>query len=257
MLAARFALRSSVNVLDVGSGSGANVRALASLLPEKQHWTLVDNDAAMLASARQALTAWADRARADGETLVLSKDRAEIRIAFRIADLAGDLDSIFGTPADLVTASAFFDLVSEDFARRFVRAVAAQGAVLHSALTYNGVQRWTPHRPDDNRMTAAFHRHQLGDKGFGPALGPMASSFLSDQLQMAGYSVIEGESPWVLDRNDRMLIEELVRGHAFAVADTGAIDGATLEKWVRVVRSGAVVGHTDTFAVPTDRVAIS
>ena len=78
----------------------------------------------------------------------------------------------------------------------------------------------------------------------------MAASHLSDQFRLNGYLVTEGESPWVLGRNDRMLIEELMRGHAMAAADTGLVDAKTLETWVKVQRSGAEIGHTDTFAAP-------
>ena len=62
----------------------------------------------------------------------------------------------------------------------------------------------------------------MRDKGFGPAAGPMAPSHLADQFRLNGYSVLEGESPWDLGRNDRMLIEELVRGHAMAAGETGS-----------------------------------
>lgn len=46
-LAARFALRDSVNVVDLGCGTGSNLRAMAELLPKNQSWTLVDHDPAL------------------------------------------------------------------------------------------------------------------------------------------------------------------------------------------------------------------
>jgi hypothetical protein len=65
-----------------------------------------------------------------------------------------------------------------------------------------------------------------------------------------GYTVLEGESPWVLGRNDRMLLEELQRGYAMAAAETGLVDAKTIEAWIKVQRNAAEVGHTDTFAAP-------
>ena len=47
-----------------------------------------------------------------------------------------------------------------------------------------------------------------------------------------------------------MLIDELVRGHAVAVTETGAVDEKTVVAWVNVSRTAAFVGHTDMFAVP-------
>ena len=53
-----------------------------------------------------------------------------------------------------------------------------------------------------------------------------------------------------LERGDRMLTEELVRSHAVAVSEVGGVDDKTIVSWVNVPRTGALVGHTDTFAVP-------
>ena len=249
-VSARFALRDKISVVDLGCGTGANLRATAPLLPDEQQWTLVDSDPLLIDAARTTLAAWADHYEREGESLRLKKGHATIAVDFRCLHLATDLETALADSPALVTASAFFDLVSEPFIRKLARHCAEMRSAFYTVLTYNGIQRWNPHRPADNQIAGAFHQHQLRDKGFGPAAGPMAASHLSDQFRLNGYLVTEGESPWVLGRNDRMLIEELMRGHAMAAADTGLIDAKTLETWVKVQRSGAEIGHTDTFAAP-------
>ena len=62
-VAARFP--GSMRLLDLGCGSGSNLRGLAPSLGADQCWTLVDWDAALLAHASAALTAWAEDARDD------------------------------------------------------------------------------------------------------------------------------------------------------------------------------------------------
>jgi SAM-dependent methyltransferase len=249
-VSARFALRDTISVVDLGCGTGSNLRATASLLPSIQTWTLIDNDAALLEAARNALPAWADEAETRGTALHLKKAAAQITVEFKTLDLAKGLDEAFeGTPA-LVTASAFCDLVSETFIRDLARKCAEHRSAFYTVLTYNGLQRWSPHRPGDNQIASAFHRHQLRDKGFGLAAGPMAAMHLADQFKLNGHLVLEGDSPWVLGRGDRMLIDELVHGYATAAAETGTVDAKTIETWVKVQRSGAEIGHTDTFAVP-------
>lgn len=249
-VAARFALRDSLSVVDLGCGTGSNLRATAPLLPLLQSWTLVDRDEALLDAARNELCAWADRASRDGPALQLHKGRATIDVTFLTCDLSRELDRALAGHPQLVTASALFDLVSAPFIRKLGKAIAAQHAALYAVLTYNGVQRWSPHRPSDNQMSGAFHQHQLRDKGFGPAAGPMAPDLLADQLRLEGYTVLEGDSPWRLSRGDRMLIEELARGTAMAVADTGTVDTKVIEAWIKCARTAADVGHTDTFGVP-------
>lgn len=247
---ARFALRDDVRVLDLGAGTGANLRATAPLLPKRQTWKLVDREAGLQETARARLIAWADAAEFSGDDLHLQKDGREIHVTFTVADLATETKALLDEPVHLVTASAFFDLASQEYIRDLARAAAERKAAFYAALTYNGQRRWMPHRPADNQMTAAFHRHQLRNKGLGNAAGPLAAAHLADQFRLNGYSVLEGDSSWRLERSERMLIEELVRGHAMAVSETGGVDAKTIVDWVNVPRTGVIVGHTDTFAVP-------
>lgn len=254
-LAAWLMQRASVSVVDLGAGTGANLRAVAPLLPDRQSWTLLDNDPALLEAARRQLCAWAERSERRGDDLVLYKGAAEITVHFRAETLSSNLDQILGAKPDLVTASALFDLLPATVIKALARAIAARRAAFYAVLTYNGLQKWTPHRPADNEMAAAFNRHQMTDKGLGPAAGPMAAAILADQLRLEDYSVLEGESPWRLGQSDRTLIEELQRGHALAVLELKAFDpksadSKTVESWIKVIRSGALIGHTDIFAVP-------
>lgn len=251
-IAARFGTRTSVEVVDLGCGTGANLRATAPLLPQRQRWRLVDNDPALLAAAAETLAGWADDTRRDENALVLAKAGREIIVHFRQCDLSRDLAGALGGPADLVTSSALLDLVSAAFVQRLVAAVASRRAVFHTVLTYNGIQRWRPRHPADNAVTAAFHRHQMRDKGFGPALGPAAPAHLADQLRIAGYSVLEGDSAWRLGPGDARLIDELQAGAAAAVGETRAVDERTLAAWSGMKRTAAEIGHTDTLAFPTD-----
>lgn len=249
-VSAHFTLRDELHILDLASGTGANLRASASLLPKRQIWTLVDHDAELLAAAKARLANWADTSKHCGESIELEKDRREINVTFVVADLARETPSLLDNPWQLVTASAFFDLVSEDYIRSLAKALAARNTAFYAALTYNGLRRWTPHRPADNQMAAAFHRHQMRDKGLGNAAGPLAASLIADQFRLNGYTVLEGDSAWQLERSERMLIEELVRTHAVAVSEIGGIDAKTIVDWIKVPRTGVIVGHTDIFAVP-------
>ena len=108
-----------VTVVDLGCGSGSNLRATAPLLGPEQHWTLVDYEQDLLDAAAERLAAWADGSdRKDGR-LALFKGAKRINVEFRRADIARDLQAALAPGANLVTASALFDLVSADFIGRF------------------------------------------------------------------------------------------------------------------------------------------
>lgn len=251
-LAGRFRDRPAVSVVDLGCGTGSNLRAVAPMLPARQEWRLVDHDPALLAAARERIAAWADSSHPSEGDLIATKDGRTITVTLAQADLAGDLDEPLGATPDLVTAAALFDLASADWIRRLAGAIAGRGATFYTALTYNGLERWFPSHPADADMLTAFHAHQGGDKGFGPSAGPEASNHLADAFASRGYDVHTGESPWRLDRADAALIAELALGVARAVRETGRVPAAAIDAWREARLSGAscLVGHTDLLAVP-------
>jgi hypothetical protein len=250
LLARALGQRGQVEVLDLGCGTGSNLRATAPLLGEEQRWTLVDHDVGLLQAALSRLTQWARYSERRDNQLVLHKDGKCISVRLLRADLAHDLDRVFATTPDLVTASALFDLASPDFISEVAAEVVRSRATFYTVLTYNGKQRWTPKHEADAAMASAFRAHQVRDKGFGEAAGPMAPSLLSAAFDAAGYTVSEGDSAWRLEVGDEALIAELVPGFAKAVHETSLVPEAKIAAWLKVARTGALVGHTDTLALP-------
>jgi hypothetical protein len=98
-------------------------------------------------------------------------------------------------------------------------------------------------------MAAAFRAHQVTDKGFGPAAGPMAPQLLAAAFDAAGYTLSEGDSTWRLEAGDEALIAELVPGFVTAVRETKAVPESSITDWLKIQRTEALVGHTDTLAL--------
>ncbi len=244
--------REEVRVIDLGCGSGANLRATAPALGLQQNWMLVDHDTALLESARARLCAWAERAEATPKGVRLIAQGRDITVRFACADLAHDLESLLADDdaADVVTASALFDLCSGAFVERCVAAIAKRHSAFYTALTFDGRQTWTPAHPADPRMLDAFSAHQQTDKGFGVALGPKAPAALKEAFEGHGYRVAEASSPWQLGVGDQALIHTLSISFADAVAETGLLDHAALADWRQLQRMGALIGHIDTLALP-------
>jgi SAM-dependent methyltransferase len=249
-LTRRLGLRASISVLDMGCGTGSNLRATAPLLGPEQHWTLVDKDEDLLEAALTRLSTWAAHAERNGNRLLLRKHGKRITVRFACADLARDLEQVLDSGADLYTASALFDLVSDDFIATLASEIARRRAAFFTVLTYNGLQRWTPKHEADAALASAFRSHQARDKGFGVAAGPIAPALLSAAFDEAGYAVSEGDSVWRLSAGDEMLIEVLAAGFAAAVSETRLMSDAKLRDWLAVSRTDALVGHTDTLALP-------
>lgn len=245
--------KETICLVDLGCGGGSNLRGFALALPQRrQHWTLVDYDPALLAAARSALSDWAQEATMQGDILTLKKDGRVIDVAFWQADLSGGIDHVLDDNVDLVTAAAFFDLVSAGWIGSVARTLKSRALPLYTVLIYDGREAWVPPHPADEAVNAAFNTHQLGDKGFGPAAGPGAAKALADALSAQGFTVTTGDSPWLLDDTSRQLVSELATGIAGAAVETGRVTGETAQDWLKAHRNfkTCTIGHTDLFAAP-------
>ncbi|MCB5274077.1 hypothetical protein BJG92_01604 [Arthrobacter sp. SO5] len=251
-MAAHFAARAHVSVVDLGCGSGSNLRGTAQFLPDHQSWRLVDYDAQLLTWARERLVDWADDSRSEGALLRLRKDNKRIDVSFAEADLTRELTQVLTPAPDLVTAAALFDLVSEPWLELFTAALSAAGLPLYTVLSYDGRQEWQPAHPQDGRVLRAFNSHQQWDKGFGPATGPRASAVLAGLLAARGYAVHTAGSPWLLGPEDSGLRGELATGIAAAAQETKDLTAEEAADWLAVRREPghATIGHSDIFATP-------
>lgn len=247
---AHFAEREALTIVDLGCGTGSNLRGLAGELPPRQRWHLIDGDPALLERARKDLADWAETARPNADGLELHKDGRVIEVRFECADLTvRDLD-FADVGAELVTAAALFDLVSEDWLERLVARLAARKLPIYAVLNYDGEAEWLPAAPLDGRVIAAFNRHQRGDKGFGPALGPASSEALAQLLRQHGYTYGAGTSPWVLGPAHAALIRALTDGFATAAGEIEPARRAEFAAWAqaRATAETVRIGHRDIFA---------
>ncbi|MEP7313171.1 MAG: class I SAM-dependent methyltransferase [Pseudomonadota bacterium] len=239
-LVAELPVPRAARIVDLGSGTGANLRYLAPQLGREHHWLLVDNDAAL-----QAATVAACRG---------TSVRGDVEL--RLLDLAQGLNRLDFAAADLVTGAALLDLVSSGWFDALAARCHAARAHLLFALNYNGQIALAPEDPDDAWVGERVNEHQLGDKGFGPALGPTATQYAQRRLQALGYVVHIETSNWRLGEDDLLLQERLIAGWADAAAELSHGDRPRLHAWLQRrlahVASGAsriVVGHHDLLAL--------
>jgi hypothetical protein len=249
----------AIRLMDIGSGTGSNLRALAPHLHTVQYWTLCDHDAELLHTARQVLLAWGDEeishtavglepfSNSSIQPVAITKQNKKIYIGFREIDLFRDFRSILDEPVDIFTAAAFFDLVSDSWLTEFC---AYLSKPLYCVLTYDGAENWYPPEKNDSIILQAFHQHQSTDKGFGPALGPAAINRMQYLLENQHFNVVSAQSPWILTKDDQDLIEQLVTGTAQAVRETSTVSIAKINQWIsnRLCSTDCRIGHVDIFA---------
>ena len=133
---------------------------------------------------------------------------------------------------DVITISALLDLVSENWLDRFTRHVASHALPVYAALTYDGRIDISPSDPLDETITSAVNAHQRTDKGFGPALGPSAAAAAISRFEALGYSVVQGNSDWVIGTADQEIQLELLAGWATAASEIEALPRRDIDNWL-------------------------
>ena len=94
-LQARFEGRSTVTVVDLGCGTGSNLRAVAPLLGSEQSWTLVDNDQEVIRARRADPRAAVEVRQADARALAFIPDGAlDLVVALCVSDQIPDGESL-------------------------------------------------------------------------------------------------------------------------------------------------------------------
>ena len=166
--------RGLLTVLDLASGTGANLRFLAPALGGEQHWRLVDHDPVLLTRGEELSGPWS------------AEQRMNLTLNWRRLDLVGDWERLDFRGVQLVTAAALLDLVAADWLERLAQCCRDARAAVFMALTYDGSIVWEPALAGDERVREQVNRHQRTDKGFGPALGPNAAATLAILLRKFG-----------------------------------------------------------------------
>jgi len=227
-------LGTSPELIDLGCGTGSNLRFLSPHLGQDQRWTCIDYDPALLARLE-----------------VTKPVGVEVRSCQ--LDLAKNLNSLPVRAGMGVTSAALLDLCSAAWLDRL--AEHCREVALLMTLVFDGRMIWGPQNRDDEAINAAFNQHQRSDKGFGPALGPDAAAYMAKALEAVGHDVRLATSDWVFGADDRAILSAMVTGITAAAKEfdpTLPVD-AWRTRRLREVDAKELtltVGHLDLLAIP-------
>ena len=242
-----------VTLADLGCGRGSNVQFLAPRLSGAQRWALFDHDDALLREARRRAMPLHD---ATGQPL---------QVETHCTSLA-TLEHPALQAADVVSASALIDLVSQPWVDMLAQQCAAHRQALLVSLSVTGEWCFTDRDqqpiddPEDRFVLGLFNAHQQRDKGLGEALGGEAHRALYHALAAQGYDVEEASTPWRLAAGSHAyqpLVSSLINGWAEAATEQAPDAAMRIAEW-RTARLDAVergqigvwVGHRDLLALP-------
>ncbi len=228
------ALGPSPRLVDLGCGSGSNLRFLAPHLPPTQRWTCIDYDPVLL-------------------DVLQGNKPAGAEVDTACLDLAARLEDVTTEPGTGITAAALLDLTSVAWLDRLASLCRHNPALF--TLSYDGRIAWDPLDPLDEAIRDAFNQHQRGDKGFGLSLGPDAIMHLAECFREMGHAVRLARSDWVFAGGDRPILLAMLDGIAGAAIEIDPelpIDAWKARRRGEIEGGGLAltVGHQDLLALP-------
>lgn len=252
--------KEQINIIELGAGTGSNLRYLCPRLGHHQHWTMFDNDQLLLEQLPVLLQSWATKENVtilvDNETLKLESNMFSATVRCEHKDLANGLSTLPWEKADLITGSALLDLTSATWLAQLAQLCFDHHCASLFVLNYDGTIQWHEELPNDRQLNQLLNAHQVTDKGFGKALGPKAYQFIAEQLSKA-HDVTTQTSNWVLGHDQSVLQDALLKGWVPAAIEQDGSFQPVIEQWakgrqlsIQQGQSCLKVGHTDVLSLP-------
>lgn len=226
----------TVQIIDLGAGTGANQRWLAPRLPIRQRWLHLDHNPVISRSLPLA---------------------AETEIVDESVEALGELLTRSSGDRQLVSCSALLDVLTTEQIQAVCRAVIDNRVPAFFSLTVTGGLRLSPADAHDQLLLAAFNDHQCR----AGRAGPEATTLTVNLLRTAEFAVTTQKTPWRLTAEsglafvDQMLEERL----AAAVAQDPAL-ARTAKAWLELRRAQLAAGllrieldHCDILGLPGGR----
>jgi len=244
-----------IHVMDLATGTGANLRYLCKELGGHQIWHLIDHDKNLLEAIPSYTKDWAAKNKLlvnEIENKFLIKgNNIDCHIYTQQKDLS-DPNKISIPEKALVSGSALLDLVSINWLESLAKKCVRIKATILFSLNYDGHIKLKPYEQEDELVRALVNKHQVTNKGFGEAMGPTAGYNAIKIFSELGYNIKNHRSDWHIKSNDQELQTMLLDTWLEAAIEIAPQQTKKLKNWrerrqshIFSKNSELTVGHTD------------
>ncbi len=244
---------SEIVVVDVGAGTGSNLRYYSKVLPQvRQHWKLLDLEFDLLETTLQNIQDDGGKVQRLGHgRYLLDLHGKEIQVELMPCDIFSDKTSALLNQADLVVSNAFFDLPSEQNIEVLLSWMDFSRQVLLATINYTGMH-FLEESTNDAYWIAQYEKHMRRSHGVGPDCVDSMRHILSQR----GLSCSVEPSDWRLNSNHPLrkgifdFMEEAFRDLSLNLEEFHLWATSKLD-------SELIVSHSDVLVLPQRETGIN
>ena len=255
--------QTSLKIVDIGSGTGANVRYYFDKIPHAQEWTLIEQSTYLLEECRHSLSAFAQEHnyswQAQGDAFLLTDTEEKTATIKLVPGRLEHIEQLTDLPhTDVVTANAVFDLLSFEQFDALVSTLARHDVCLLATLNYYETS-FLPFSDQDHRFTHWYHMHMKRPQPMGIAMGPDCSAEMLDLLAQHHMMIEQEGSQWHLKKCDLTMHRYILHFMKQAISELSLSQeeqrdfNAWLDRKKELCRQREleiIIDHSDIFACP-------
>ena len=251
--------KTTLNLVDIGAGTGSNCLYLMDKLDQDQVWTFIEQDAALNPILEKRLKDYAAYHKyqweESGTGYHIQAPSKKLTFQIRNASLLDLPDLVDLSKVDLLLANAVFDLFAYEQLERFLQSILQYHIPCLFTMNYQTMV-YTPEDPFDQSYISLYEAHMERTQDFGQAMGKQAGKILTTWFKQANWEVTQGEGDWHLLEDDIKMHYYLLNFMDVALEELD-FDGnlkAQFPKWLQrkkdliiTRRQQLRIGHLDLF----------
>ncbi len=209
-----FRTKEKLNIVDIGSGIGANCIYFMERLFKHQNWILVEKDESLyratFASIKRFLEDYNFFYTVEENTFRIKIWESRVKIILLNASFFDIKELIDFEQTDILMAAAVFDLLSEEQINTFLAPLSGREISLFTTMNYQSMQ-FLPETDIDRKIIEAYEQHMQRPQPVGAALGPRVSKGLEAFFYKKNIDFRKGESTWNLDEKAKKMHKHLLK----------------------------------------------
>lgn len=252
---------STLQILDLGAGFGANIFHLAPKFNCRQNWTLLDRDPKLIEKVNYFVEKYFPKNSDTKENSIKIRNQ-NIRYNLVNMDMLDLSNKYHKNQFDLVTANAVFDLISTSQFRKLVdNLVKLDLYQLYFSINLDKDIELFPLLENDFLVIDTFKNHMVRKQSFGRAMGSDSCEHMTEILNDNGYKVYSEPSNWEISTNSINLQLDLIKFFRSAAQEmlkenninTNEMDliAINLDKRIQLINHSdhkLIIFHQDIFA---------